>query len=487
MAGVFALLFLLLGPLVSALRLYVDDYPYLLDTPRLTTDFYHFIVSYAQVHGIYRPVAQLWYWIIYSLYELSPAIAHLIPWGIHCASGWLLSRTLIKHGLIPSLAILMGISYILFPFSVEQYGWLSATPGTLAFIIFLMQLFFIESNLKEKIAQPLFFLLSVVSIFLYESTFFLPFAILFLRTNRPKHTTRWLGIIVAPIVLYATSKLILQGTDSRPLVNSFTGVLNQWNNFIDTASRFIWGYPEHIAFWGNFTSKGLDLALQSSYILVFGTISALSIFWLIKTTHTHYNHPRHEWLFWLGCFILSIPPLLANKEFYFGLRSLILPAVFGSISLLFFFQNILGNRGKYALVGIMGIICIQWLAMDVNLLTSYRQQYDNDIKLSTSIYKQIQSYLTTYPTALLLTSAMPFDSKNTFLHADYLLSCYFYEWSAPSCLKLVTQAPLIVSIKHADGRIAVPKGYTWDGLHLQAPRIELSVSDNGSVAVSHTQ
>src|SRR3989344_1446953 len=135
---------LLLSAYVSRLRFFVDDYPYALDTPSLTHDFFTFFSSYVAVHGLFRPLALVYYWFIYSLYFLSDSLAHLLPFAIHAGSGYLLYRILKKHGMASPFALLGGLIYLLHPFAAEQYMWLSAGPGTLVNAIFLLQIVLIE-------------------------------------------------------------------------------------------------------------------------------------------------------------------------------------------------------------------------------------------------------------------------------------------------------------------------------------------------------
>ena len=97
----------------------------------------------------------------------------------------------------------------------------------------------------------------------------------------------------------------------------------------------------------------------------------------------------------------------------------------------------------------------------INFSSKLQKLSQNDQKLAIEISK-----IASPNTTIFLKSENSFDSRDTFLHADHLLSCFFYEWSAPACIKSVglnneiyvknfdqvsTQSPIIHLLYQSNG------------------------------------
>src|SRR4030042_6396181 len=101
---IYFLLFLILGYFVSQIGLYVDDHNLIFPTV-LKSYFSHFI-QYNYDNGLFRPLALIYYYLIYSIYLISPQLAHLIPLIIHFINGLLLYIVLKKIIHNPLLSLL---------------------------------------------------------------------------------------------------------------------------------------------------------------------------------------------------------------------------------------------------------------------------------------------------------------------------------------------------------------------------------------------
>jgi len=66
----FILAFLVLAITTSKLHLFIDDYTYALGKPSLVQTFGKFFTDYISYHGVYRPLALIYYFFIYSIYRL---------------------------------------------------------------------------------------------------------------------------------------------------------------------------------------------------------------------------------------------------------------------------------------------------------------------------------------------------------------------------------------------------------------------------------
>ena len=441
---------LFLATFVSRLRFFVDDFPYALDTPSLTRDFFTFFASYITVHGLFRPLALVYYWFLYSFYFLSDSMAHLLPFAIHAATGYILYRILKRHGMNGAFALLGGFLYLLHPFATEQYMWLSAGPGTIVNGLFLIQLVLIEKMSNRPSMPVAIAVLSTISVLLYESTFFFFIPLIYLIWTKTKRVSL---VQIAPIIVYIITKLLLKGTDPRPLVDSFPLIAENAGNLANNLSK-VYMDPYYVdRFWNAYRSFGLELVL-STPLLMGGMILfvATALGGLFITRHEVYPVQKSKFIFWTLVFLATLPPLVANKIFFFGFRSLFLPSIAAIVTGLWAGQMLLGKNGRIAL-GLLGLwTVISFFMIDITIADKYRVLYDQDMKLAQAISQRIKEQ-NLDRVSLILKSDVPFDSRESFLHADHLLSCFFYEWSSLSCLKMTTGSVHSLTIEHVDGRV----------------------------------
>lgn len=460
----FLLIFIFLGVFITKLHFYIDDFPYALDKPSLTQNFFAFFKSYTAYHGLYRPIALIYYYGIYSFYWISSSIAHLIPWAIHVAAGYLLYRVLVKQGMLKILAVLAGLIFVLHPFATEQYMWFSANPGTLANLIFLIQIAIIEKVKSKRKVIALVVSLSLISVLLYESTFFffIPLAYLIYTKYRQSLTLKFidffkiLSLNTIPVIFYIASKILIKGKGPRPLVDNIQllsqNVVTMFNNLIKVyASNY---YIDN--FWLSYFGQGWNLITSSPLMIVVFIIFIISILILPFIAKNGFiNKNKSTIVFWFLVSLTSLFPLVANKEFYFGFRSLFLPFIVGFVFFLWIAQRVFKKSNLQITLGVIIIIAISFMLINITITEKYRQQYLSDINLAKKIANAIKSEgLGSNPHSvnILLESDIPFDSRDEFLHADHLLSCFFYEWSSLSCLSMVTESAKVFIIEHSDGR-----------------------------------
>ena len=167
----FLLIFIILGYYVSKLGIYFDDN--VLIFPAALKSFSSHFVQYNYDNGLFRPITLFYYYFIYSLYLLSSQFAHLLPFVLHIISGFLLIKLLIKQEINMHLALFIGLLFILHPFATEQYMYLSASSYILVNSFLIIQIIIIESLKNLNKALLLVFLLSLLSVFTIETTFFM--------------------------------------------------------------------------------------------------------------------------------------------------------------------------------------------------------------------------------------------------------------------------------------------------------------------------
>lgn len=464
----FIIVSLFLAAYVARLRFFVDDFPYALDTPSLTTDFFRFFGTYISFHGLFRPLALVYYWFIYSFYFISEPMAHLIPFAIHAASGYVLYRILRRHGMNGAFALLGGFLYLLHPFATEQYMWLSAGPGTIVNALFLLQIVLIEKMGNRRWALASVAALSTLSALLYESTFFMFIPLAYLTWTKSKKIA---FIYIIPSIIYIATKLVLQGSDPRPLVDNFPLIIQNAGNLANNLSK-VHMDPYYIdRFWNGYRSLGLEMTLSAPLLMGGVVLFLVTVTAALFLARGEVNHvQRSVFLFWILVFLATLPPMVANKIFFFGFRSLFLPSTAAIVLALWAGQMILGRNGRIALMGLGLWTLVSFFLMDITIADKYRKLYDEDMSLAQALSARIDEQNLTR-VSLVLKSEVPFDSRASFLHADHMLSCFFYEWSSLSCLRMVTDKARSLTIEHVDGRI------TTVGLR-EKPELFLHVDKN---------
>lgn len=487
--------FVLFNTYAGNLRLYMDDFPYLLGEPSLTHNFKEFVTSYTLAHGIYRPFAILYYHFIYTLYEISPVLSHTIPLAIHVATGFGLYIFLKKQGLRIGFAILAGLLWMTHPFAAEQYMWLSANPGTLVNAIFIIQLLIITQNTHFHKTLFMVNMLSLIAIFTYESTFFffLPLGYYFwikFPESKKRKGTLTVSLLI-PLLLYIMSKFIIQGTDPRPLINSFELLVQQINGAMSTLINVHVNDYYTMRFWLGYQQMGWEVLSRSPIIPIMGIIGTIGAFIMIFcTSPSDHNGHKHPIALWLTALFTSIIPLLANKEFYFGFRSLFLPTLLGMIFFLWIIQKISSGL-THIIISVLGLwMIIAFFLISVASASLYQSQYAKDIETASTISRIIEQELpesTPSSVAVLIKSESFYDSRDRFIHADHLLGCLHHDWSGIPCLSTQTDRVGILAIEHADGRKTIQKGIDFASIMDKHPLLVLRKMPNGSFVIENVQ
>lgn|GEM_PF-6966555 len=440
---IFASVFILLAFPISHLHLYIDDYLFLYNTPSLIQDFPLWASHYITEFGIYRPIAMLYYYLIFSFYRLSPIAAHLFPWALQVISGYLLYKILLRQQLSHFFSLTLGLFFVLHPFASESYMWLGASQGTLVSFIFLLQLIIIPKSLF------LIILLSLVSALTYESTllFFIPI-LYFLHQKHPTKFIKTAFLSIIPLTVFFFTKFLITPQNPRPLVNNLPSLFFNFSELLKNLSNTHFNSYYQTNFWSNYAFQGYQSFLRFPVLLILLVFSfAFIIFTLYSLPKNTTSTPnlKAPLLFWLLVFLCSLPPLLANQTFYFGFRSLFLPSITGLIVPAFLFQKILRQNSLLVLKTLCLISLPCLIFINTHIANQYEQIYLNDVQLAKNITK-----LSPPATTIVLKSDVPFDSQNTFLHADHFLSCFFYEWCAPAILKAYSPDTKNIIVKNFD-------------------------------------
>ncbi|MBU1130020.1 hypothetical protein KKE45_01720 [Patescibacteria group bacterium] len=481
----FLSIFLFLSLYVSRLQLFVDDYLFLYNQPSLTENFPAFFKNYTINFGFHRPIAVLYYYLIFSLYLLSPAIAHLIPLFLQVIAGYLLFQILNKQGLSTIFSLLAGLIFVTHPFASEQYMWFSANQATLANLIFILQIYIITSKLNFKKTSLFVLLLSFASILTYETTlfFFIPISFL-ISTKFNKPFVRTILINFIPLIFYAFTKIIVKPATPHHfadnLFSPWTNIPNLTGNLINT--NFGQNYLQN--FWNSYQNSGFRSILSSpvAFILLAYLITfTIFIFFIQKEKNNHTFNPKIL-QFWILTFLFCLPPLLVNKIFYFGFRTLFLPNITAIISLFFIFQIVLKKNMTKLIHFICLFLVFSFILINITISNKYRQLYNQDIKLAKSIAK-----ISTPNSTIILKSKNPFSSNDTFVHADHLISCFFYEWCAPAILNGQPNSIRNIIIQHPNGSLTLPPNTTYQQLLTQRPLIFLTYKADQTLSIDNIQ
>lgn len=461
----FLLISIILGYFVAQLGLYFDDN--VLIFPAVLKSFSSHFIQYNYDNGLFRPITLLFYYFIYSLYTLSPQIAHLLPFILHMISGFLLIKLLKKQGVDFYLALCTGLFFILHPFATEQYMYLSATTYIFVNSFFIIQVMIInDSKVSNKIIL-LVFLLSLLSVFTLESTFFffIPLSYLLMTkfakslTNKKKVILNLVfgAILFIPNILYLLSKIIFPPHVLTPRLTIssseevFKNIQLMLRNIINLYSN-----PTIISnFWLQNMRDGLNIIIQNYFILALFT---LFIIFLIKfiiqiSQSANQKITNPVLVFWWLTFITSLLPLLVLKKFNFPFRTLFLPSGIFFIAL---FVSINKFFKKGLILRIVSFLilfaAVSFMLIDISIATKYKQQSQQDMNLSKKI-KMILSenhFNDQKPTYLIIENFPHSTAYENFIYADHILSCYHYWWCGQAALNMITGMVKDIGIQFKD-------------------------------------
>lgn len=430
----FASIFVILALYVSRLQLFIDDFLFFYNSPRLIDNLFTFFRQYTVEFGIYRPVAVLLYHFLFSFYQYSPAFSHLVPLSLHVLSGFLLYRVLTNQNISKNLSLICALIFTLHPFAAEQYMWLAATQGVLSSFLFITQILIIQNSKSLSHTLLWIFFLSLLSIFTYESTFFFFIPFIYLIYRKYQHSFAKICLAtLSPLPFFLISKLLFKPQNPRPLIKSFSQLIHNSSELFKNLFNVNFDAYYQNNFWNSYSLSGyLDLLSKPYILIIFIFFLAALIFILVTNLKNTPKSNNEIIMFWFLIFISSLPPLVLNQFFYFGFRALFLPIITGTILLLLILDRIL-ETNMHRLMSVLSVIFIIICTLTtINFSLKLEKLSQDDQKLATEISKIVPQ-----DTPIFLKSEKPFDSRDTFLHADHLLSCFFYEWSAPACLKSV--------------------------------------------------
>lgn len=494
----FLLIGVILGYFVAQLGLYFDDN--VLIFPAVLRSFSSHFIQYNYDNGLFRPITLLFYYFIYSLYTLSPQIAHLLPFVLHIISGLLLIKLLKKQGVDLYLALCTGLFFILHPFATEQYMYLSATTYIFVNSFFIIQAMIINDSKASNKTILLVFLLSLLSIFTLESTFFFFIPLSYLLTakftkllsNKKKIVSNLIfgTILFIPNILYLLSKIIFPAHVLTPRVTiSNLGDLS--NNFQAMLKNItnLYSNPTVISnFWLQNVRDGLNILVQNYFIL---TLFALFIIFLIKfiiqtSRSANQKITNSVLVFWWLTFFTSLLPLLALKQFNFPFRALFLPSGIFFIAL---FVSINKFFNKELILRIVSFLILftaaSFLLIDVSIATKYKQQSQQDMNLSKKIKMLLsENYFNDQKPAYLIIENFPHSMvyKN-FIYADHILSCYHYWWCGQAALNMITGMVKDIGIQFKDNLFSSKTELPPDVFLKQRPLVIMEYLGNGNLKV----
>lgn len=494
----FLLIGVILGYFVAQLGLYVDDN--VLIFPAVLKSFSSHFFQFNYDNGLFRLITLIFYYFLYTLYTFSPQIAHLLPLILHLISGLLLIKVLKKQGINLFLASSISLFFVLHPFASEQYMYLSSTNEVFVNIIFFIQILVIDNLQTTKKTTLLVLFLSLLSVLIFESTFFFFIPLSYLLTakftkllsNKKKVISNLIfgTILFIPNILYLLSKIIFPAHVLTPRVTiSNLGDLS--NNFQAMLKNItnLYSNPTIISnFWLQNVRDGLNILVQNYFIL---TLFALFIIFLIKfiiqtSRSANQKITNSVLVFWWLTFFTSLLPLLALKQFNFPFRALFLPSGIFFIAL---FVSINKFFDKELILRIVSFLILftaaSFLLIDVSIATKYKQQSQQDMNLSKKIKMLLsENYFNDQKPAYLIIENFPHSMvyKN-FIHADHILSCYHYWWCGQATLNMITGMVKDIGIQFKDNLFSSKTELPPDVFLKQRPLVIMEYLGNGNLEV----
>jgi len=495
----FLLISVILGYFVAQLGLYVDDN--VLIFPAVLKSFASHFIQYNYDNGLFRPITLFFYYFIYSLYSLSPQIAHLLPFVLHIISGFLLIKLLKKQGVNLYLALCTGLFFILHPFATEQYMYLSATTYIFVNSFFIIQAMIIDDSKVSNKTSLLVFLLSLLSVFTLESTFFFFIPLSYLLTtkftksisNKKKIVSNLVfgAILFIPNILYLLSKITFPAHVLTPrlTINNLGDLLNNFHSMLKNISILYINSNAISNFWLSNIQDGLNMLSKNYFILA---LFILFIFFLIKFIiqtgkSTNQKIANSVLVFWWLTFFASLLPLLVLKEFNFPFRTLFLPSGIFFIALFISINKFFNKELILRIVSLL-ILCIavSFLLIDISIATKYKKQSDEDINLSKRIKMLLsENYFNDQKPTYLIIDNFPHSTVySNFIHADHILSCYHYWWCGQAALNMITGMVKDIGIEFKDNLFSSKTELPINTFLNQRPLVIMEYLSNGNLEIN---
>lgn len=448
---------------VSQLRLYLDDNVWIF--PSLLKEEAKHFVGYTYNFGLYRPLSNLIYYSIFDIYVKSPPLAHLLGLVLQITASILVYLILKWQKAGKIVTYLISLLILFLPFATESYMWLSGIPSLVAIIIFLLQVVLVLGWGINKKTFLFVFLLQVISVFNYESTFFffIPFIYLFCFKNREEKLQSVFGsscVLIVPNILWLVSKMIWAPhyVASRFQLIAFNLIPERFGLSFKNLFELFFSQKAINFYWLNNFFDGLSL-ISPLAIIVFIFSAGFIVFNLLfnTTQNQKSENPsgsnqvkfKNSYLsmFWLLCFFASLVPNILIKETSFSFRTLYLTI----ICLVIFISSLVNNLSEKMptfitvfVKSVISVILLIFLILSVpgnlaiaNSYTvnyyrelSVRNQIRDEIDRVTAPNDKINVYLVDYPVNLT-------DSAK-YLHGEWLISCFNLAWCGKNIMAMAT-------------------------------------------------
>jgi len=488
--AIYFFIFLLLIYTGRNLRLYIDDNVMIFPVV-LKSIFSHFIqFNYDQ--GFSRPFALISYYFIYSIFTFSPFIAHSILILLHTINAGLLFRILKKFNTHSKLSLLISLVFLSFPFATELFYFLANIHGIIVIFLFLIQIEILNSSLGLNKKIVLIFLLTLISVFTYELTFFLWIPLtyaLFNQSKNKKSSFLYLSLFILPNFLYLLfSKIIFPPHILNPRsasINLFT-LKNNFVNLLENIKYLFFNKDSWLNFWQQNFKDGLVISNNTLLLKIILIIFiCLLCNYLVRKNHRiiSYINEKNSVIFWGLLFLFSLLPLLFVEGFNFPFRALFMPSILFFIFIIMIlnlFVPKLQNNQPFLFL-MMAIVCF-FVIIDVGIADKYNKQITFDESLTKSIKQTIRSvgFSDQYPTYLIINNLPHSIVYKKFLQGDHILSCYNYYWCAQASLNMITGVVKDIGIKFVDESFSSKTELPYREFINKRPLTIMSFTDNQS-------
>lgn len=487
--SIFVLLAIIVGYYVSHLGLYVDDF--VLIFPAVLRSFASHFKQYTYDYGLFRPISLIYYYFIYFFYTLSPAISHLFVFMLHIFTSVVLFSILRRQSANKKLSLTIALLYLLHPFATEQYMWLSANPGTLVNLLFFLQICIILTFKRYRVAFFLVLLLSFLSVFIYESSFFLFIPLGYLFIMQHKNTIRFdklkmvslFLILTIPNLIYMITKLLFPPHVSqlRLPAESFIDLISNASTSLKNLG-YLLSPVSFKHFWLDNIHNGFALISANTFVLIlFLFATGLICYTLLRKNNSAMSVQKSSSYFWIAAFFSSLPPLFMLKDFNFPFRSLFLPSILLIISIAFFFLKKNWGSFKSVVIKLTCIIVIlTYLLISVSIAQKYSEQFSIDTSLSQNIEDVVTAngFRDNYPSYVIIENFPRSQVYAKFLYADHILSCFNHYWCAQASLNMITGVVKNIGIEFTDRNFSSASEIPYEDFIKKRPLIILQLFNN---------
>jgi hypothetical protein len=489
---IFLLIYLILAFFASKTFLFYDDITFSFSS--VTKDYLNFYKNYLKDYGFFRPFALVYYFFIYEVYLTLPKLAHLIPLAILITTSFLTLKTLSQQGLSQKQSFVTSVFFLSLPFVTEAYSWLSANTSIIVLFIFFLQIYLIEKNFIRKNLLIVLLALQTVSVFLYESTIFMSFALAYLLYIREKVRKKLHLVLfsICPILIYFISKIVIRPQfENRSRFITISEAFSHWQAFLSQLKMlFSNNYLQN--FWNLEFVDGLSFIKSNPLILIL----LIAIFLLIiLKLFTRGEEVKEKSFgpyiyFWFLTFILSSIPLSWQTD-YLPFRTLILPTFVFFICLLYIFNLISINQKTKKLLHIFTflfkiifiIMTFVFLTIQISMISQYAKQFKYDTKIVLEINKKLEDAGFEHPyRSNLLLKNIPNNNVGRIVYGDYIYGLFHNFWSAKALLDLNSGSFSEIGIEMKTDNSFVSK-ISKDELLNSRPLIIMSFTDDRSCLI----